>query len=352
MTRGDVTDTERLFEVAPIPETLTLRDRFTVPPFTTIDGRSGWWRDRRNVWRSLGLLPDGEEARAGVHTFAQGAERRDEVGKKLQQATLSQGGWSTFDPVLCELAYRWFCPDGGWILDPFAGSPVSGVVAAALERNFVGVELQAAEVDRNYRHAEGMVDRGVLAAEFEPMWFQGDSAHLEDVLPTDQRFDFVWSCPPYFDLVTYSDDPADLSNMDDQRFAEMYRQVIRNCVNRLKPDRFMGLVVAEVRDKRGNYRGLIPETIEAAEAAGAHFYNEAVQILPIGTAAVRAAWAFTRTRKLCRTHQSLLVFVKGDARIATEAVTNSQTEIAAAKAIGVDIRDVEAIPANNMEEPG
>src|SRR6185295_8430413 len=31
----------------------------------------------------------------------------------------SQTGTSIFDPVLCELAYKWFCPPGGSILDPF-----------------------------------------------------------------------------------------------------------------------------------------------------------------------------------------------------------------------------------------
>ena len=37
---------------------------------------------------------------------------------------------SIFDPVLCELAYRWSCPQGGTIIDPFAGGSVRGVVAA------------------------------------------------------------------------------------------------------------------------------------------------------------------------------------------------------------------------------
>ena len=40
---------------------------------------------------------------------------------------------SIFDPVLCELAYRWFCPQGGAIIDPFAGGSVRGVVAALTE---------------------------------------------------------------------------------------------------------------------------------------------------------------------------------------------------------------------------
>jgi hypothetical protein len=37
---------------------------------------------------------------------------------------------SIFDPVLCEIAYRWFCPSGGTVLDPFAGGSVRGIVAS------------------------------------------------------------------------------------------------------------------------------------------------------------------------------------------------------------------------------
>ena len=58
-------------------------------------------------------------------------------------------GTSIFDPVLCELAYRWWCPPGGLVLDPFAGGSVRGVVAAKLGRPYVGVELRAEQVDAN-----------------------------------------------------------------------------------------------------------------------------------------------------------------------------------------------------------
>lgn len=33
------------------------------------------------------------------------------------------------------------CPEGGTVLDPFAGSGTTGVVAKRLRRNFVGVEI-------------------------------------------------------------------------------------------------------------------------------------------------------------------------------------------------------------------
>ena len=41
-------------------------------------------------------------------------------------------GTSIFDPVLCEIAYRWFCPPDGMVLDPFAGGSVRGIVASRL----------------------------------------------------------------------------------------------------------------------------------------------------------------------------------------------------------------------------
>ena len=48
------------------------------------------------------------------------------------ESAATQSGTSIFDPVLCELAYRWFCPPGGVVLDPFAGGSVRGIVASKL----------------------------------------------------------------------------------------------------------------------------------------------------------------------------------------------------------------------------
>jgi hypothetical protein len=131
--------------------------------------------------------------------------------------------------------------------------------------------------------------------------------------------DLVMSCPPYYDLEKYSDDPRDLSAMPWDAFLAAYRQIIALSVAKLRPDRFACFVVGDVRDKAGNYRNLPGETINAFRDAGMHLYNSAVLVTPVGSLPIRINAQFVGSRKLGTTHQSVLVFVKGSAKLAAQA---------------------------------
>ena len=61
----------------------------------------------------------------------------------------SSSGTSIFDPVLCELAYRWFSPPQGIVLDPFAGGSVRGIVASHLGRKYTGIDLRSEQIIAN-----------------------------------------------------------------------------------------------------------------------------------------------------------------------------------------------------------
>jgi hypothetical protein len=73
-------------------------------------------------------------------------------------------------------------------------------------------------------------------------------------------------------------------------------------------------------------RGFVRETINAFEDAGLAFYNDAVLVTMAGSAPLRARRQFEAGRKLVKTHQNVLVFVKGDPVKATEAVGEVQFE--------------------------
>lgn len=221
-------------------------------------------------------------------------------------------GTSIFDPVLCELAYSWFCPPNGTILDPFAGGSVRGIVASKLGRQYIGVELRSEQVDAN------RVQGDTICSDPMPAWHVGDSRNIDRIC-ADVEADFVFSCPPYADLEVYSDDPADLSTLSYEAFKPAYFEIIAKACSRLKDDRFACFVVGDVRDKRGNYYNFVGDTVEAFKAIGMHYYNEAILVTSVGSLPIRAGRQFSSGRKLGKTHQNVLVFVKGDGKRATEA---------------------------------
>ncbi len=221
-------------------------------------------------------------------------------------------GTSIFDPVLCEVIYRWFCPPGGLILDPFAGGSVRGIVAAMTGRQYIGVDLSEKQIEANREQAKK------ICGEIQPTRIVGDGRQIKTFALGE--YDLIFSCPPYGDLEVYSDDPRDLSNLDFEAFIEVYRQIIADSVAMLKPDRFACFVVGDFRDGSGFYRAFPWRTIQAFEDAGAQLYNEAVLVTAIGSLPIRVGRQFEAGRKLGKTHQNILVFCKGDPKRATEAV--------------------------------
>jgi DNA modification methylase len=216
---------------------------------------------------------------------------------------------SIFDPVLCECAYRWFTPPGAQVLDPFAGGSVRGVVASALGRRYWGCDLRQEQIDADEQQALE------LCVDPRPVYVCGDSA---DRLADAPAADLVFSCPPYGDLERYSDDPHDLSAMEWPAFLDSYRRIIAAACGRLNQNRFACFVVGDFRDTRGHYRGFVGETVSAFERAGLALYNDAVLVTSVGSASMRVSKQFESGRKFCKTHQNVLVFVKGDWRRAAE----------------------------------
>ena len=198
------------------------------------------------------------------------------------------------------------------ILDPFAGGSVRGIVASKLGRHYVGIDLRQEQIEAN------VVQGAAITPDNEPVWVVGDSQDADTIAPG--QYDFVFTCPPYADLERYSDDPRDISTMDYAAFMDAYRVIVAKSIAMLKPDCFACVVVGDIRDKRGIYRNFVSDTIGAFQDAGALFYNEAILVTAVGSLSIRVGKQFTASRKLGKTHQNVLVFIKGDPKKATEAI--------------------------------
>lgn len=285
-----------------IIEDVLLRDKFIEPPFSILDSKTGNWQRRKKEWLKIGIKSEiGRTKVIGGNICGDFIKnpRNTESGKKF---TKSGTGISIFDPALCEVLYNWFCVDGKEILDPFAGGSVRGIVANYLGFKYTGIDIRQEQIDSNKEQGLDILD-----VNNQPNWYVGDS---DEVLNNfNKEFDFIFSCPPYADLEIYSDLEGDISNMDYVNFMKAYEEIIAKSCNLLKSGGYACFVVGEVRDKKGNYIGFVPDTINAFRKCGMGLYNEIILLNTINTASMRAN-TYMKTQKVVKIHQNVLVFKK------------------------------------------
>lgn len=332
-----------LFEVTKqkLPSNL-LKDRFLVPPFSVFDTRQGYWQDRKRQWQGLGIkselgrgdnllyqMPcfnyedskaerEDQKAKASIAEF-DGYRNQNKVstGKCLPESIGEAYGrkvqaTSIFDPVLCEIVYRWFSISGAKVLDPFAGGSVRGILAACLGRDYTGIDLSDTQVEANKQQFDELCDR-YTNVEGKINWINGDSLNCKELAPGE--YDLIFTCPPYYDLEVYSDKPGDISNCGTyEEFMEIFRQIIKNACDMLNDNSFAVCVVGDVRNhkKDGAYYNFVGDTTRAFMDAGLCYYNDAVLVNVTGTLPVRASKQFNSGRKLGKQHQNVLIFYKGN----------------------------------------
>lgn len=256
-------------------------------PLSVIQQSAREWQDRKRWW--LARFEDSPIPRAHAVSMMN-------TGRHGGRGA----GVSMFDPVLAEALLSWFSCPGDRVVDPFAGGPVRGAVAAELGRAYEGVDLSEAQVSAN------------RAAVVGPSWVVGAAQDHEWTWPAD----YLLTCPPYHRLERYSDDPRDLSAMSWPGFVDALGEGLGRAFAALRDDRFASVVISDVRDYRGHYRGLPHVVDECAAAAGLHLVNVQVVVQPIGLARKRLRPAWEAARTTCRVHQYARTYVKGDRRVA------------------------------------
>ena len=201
------------------------------------------------------------------------------------------------------------------------------MIASFLERDYTGVDISKAQIEANEKCFSKLQKMTTLKGNElkEPNWICADAKDILSVAHDNAPYDFLISCPPYFDLEQYSDDENDLSNLTWNEFQTAYRQIFKDAVRMLNNDSFAAVVIGEVRNKKdrnGQYLNLVGETITALTEAGTEYYNEMILVTSFASAALRARRHFVPSRKVVKVHQNVLVFVKGDAKKAASKMSN------------------------------
>lgn len=179
---------------------------------------------------------------------------------------------------------RFFTKEGAWVLDPFCGSGATLVACLEEGRRGVGVEISpeyAAMTRARLPRIGGSQPATVLQGDARgldapSLWRAVPGLPLaEDGLP---RFDFIMTSPPYWNMLgtsrggvhsthkerrsrgldtDYGEQEGNLELIGDyDRFIEALGSIFDRCARLLKPDRYMVVVMQNVRVPDGHVQPL------------------------------------------------------------------------------------------------
>lgn len=248
-------------------------------------------RRRVRDWRRL----TGETGHSGA---------RDESFRK-DHTSIYTGSHSVFPAPLMEwILLRYGGPQGGKVLDAFAGGPPRGLVSSIMGFEYHGFEIRQEQIDENEVLAKQLKLENIH-------YYCEDGRFME---AAQGQYDVGVTCPPYYNLEVYSDQHDDMSNSGS--YAE-FNASMALCANsyweRLLPDAFCCIIVGLFRDKKTkelvDFRS---HTVENFREAGFMFHQEVILEKNFASAAKRSSNSWLG-KKLVPNHEYMLVFRKPEA---------------------------------------
>ena len=249
---------------------------------------SSLWKPDATITKFLKeLINDKSQARETLNSNR--SDRRHGV---------NNGKCSVFNPQLAQMILAAYAPMNGKIYDPFGGGGTRGYIATKMGYDYTGVEIRKEEYNR------------VLAQMKE--WNLNFKFILADSIKyrPNESFDFIYTCPPYYDLEVYSDMEEDLSNAPSyMEYLNMLQKVLKNCYDVLKKDSFAVFVVGNFRNKKGELEHLNGDLITKAKEVGFKLWDELIWMGASNVALTRCG-KFEKNRKSVRMHEYIIILKK------------------------------------------
>ncbi len=249
---------------------------------------SSLWKPDATITKFLKeLINDKSQARETLNSNR--SDRRHGV---------NNGKCSVFNPQLAQMILAAYAPMNGKIYDPFGGGGTRGYIATKMGYDYTGVEIRKEEYNR------------VLAQMKE--WNLNFKFILADSVEyrPNESFDFIYTCPPYYDLEVYSDMEEDLSNAPSyMEYLNMLQKVLKNCYDVLKKDSFAVFVVGNFRNKKGELEHLNGDLITKAKEVGFKLWDELIWMGASNVALTRCG-KFEKNRKSVRMHEYIIILKK------------------------------------------
>ena len=156
-----------------------------------------------------------------------------------------------FIPQIPNQLMRRFTKKGDVVLDTFLGSGTTLIECKRLERNGIGIELlpKVAEIAKQRITQESSLNSGVFAKILVANSVKKETRQsVEKILKSHGRRNvhLIIMHPPYHDIIKFSDNPNDLSNVKSvEEFLKLFGDVVSNFLDLLEKKHFLAVVIGD-----------------------------------------------------------------------------------------------------------
>lgn len=181
------------------------------------------WKERTDIWTdSLWIIPQRDNS--GAH---------------------SGHYHGNFVPQIPRQLLTRYTKAGDFVLDPFAGSGTTLIEAQRMNRNSIGIELQADVAQEAISRIHSEKKDGIIADTFVDDSRTFDINRIRYTYKID-NVQFIIYHPPYWDIIKFSDDKNDLSNSDTlESFINNFALVVGNTLPLLEVGRYCAVVIGD-----------------------------------------------------------------------------------------------------------
>ncbi len=150
-----------------------------------------------------------------------------------------RGNWSPYVPRNLLLRYTQV---GDMVLDQFVGGGTTLVEAKLLNRNSIGVDMSNDALERCQEKIDfDRENSGIVQLH------KGDARNLNFI--EDASIDFICTHPPYANIITYSNNLQDLSQLEESEFLQAMVDVAKESFRVLKKKKYCAVMMGDIRKK-------------------------------------------------------------------------------------------------------
>lgn len=171
------------------------------------------------------------------------------IGPRAKGGKRENNYHGNFVPQIPDHLIRRYTEPGDIVLEPFMGSGTTLYECESLGRNYIGFDINEEIIQyvQSKMGGDTSIDYSICLGDVcdEAL----STAHISRFLKglKKQRVDFVLSHPPYWDIVKFTDNEADLSQSKTlDRFLSLFLNSTKNTVKYLRSGKHFAIIVGDL----------------------------------------------------------------------------------------------------------